>query len=312
MANSYVTTTELLQLGDGNVSDIEVTELLEDAPLVAALSAIEASHDTNHEWLKKTAAPSAGFREVNYGRENRKAAYNKVVKSLKLYDASFSIDLAVLKSKNGEKLRTREAKDHLQAAFADFERQIIYGTTNDAAGFDGLCDEATVDNKDDAMVVDAGGSVADTGSSVWALRVGESAVSIVYGADGEIRIDPEYPTVIEGPAGGSLDAMRTPIVFWGGLQVTTTLDVARICNLTAEGGAGLTDNLLSDLYALFPAGRKPNLFVMSGRSQKQLQQSRTATNATGAEAPFPIEAHNVPIIVTDQISDTEALLTDAA
>ncbi|MDM4014631.1 major capsid protein [Roseiconus lacunae] len=312
MANSFVTTTELLQLGDGNISDIEVSELLEDAPLVAALSAIEASHDTNHEWLKKTAAPATGFRSINDGRENKKATYAKVVKALKLFDASFSIDMGLLKSKSGEALRTREAKDHLMAAFADLEKQIIYGNAQDASGFSGLADEATVDDKDDVMVVDAGGSVANTGSSVWAIRAGESAVSVVYGAGGQVDIGEEYPTVLEGSTTGVFDAMRTPILFWGGLQITTTLDVARICNLTGEGGAGLTDNLLSDLYALFPAGRKPNLFVMSGRSQKQLQQSRTATNATGAEAPFPTEAHNVPIIVTDQVSDTEALLTDAA
>ncbi|QDV44373.1 hypothetical protein Enr13x_42380 [Stieleria neptunia] len=312
MANAFVTTTELLQLGDGNISDIEVSELLEDAPLLAALSAIEASNDTSHEWLKKTAAPTTGFRAINDGRENKKATYTKVVKALKLFDAGFSIDMGLLKSKNGDALRTREAKDHLMAAFADFEKQIVYGTGQDADGFGGFANETTCDDSDDSMVINAAGTTANTASSVWAIRIGEPAVSVVYGANGRIEIGEEFPTVLDGSATGVYDAMRTPILFYGGLQISTTLDLGRICNLTADSGKGLTDDLLSELFALFPAGRKPNAFAMSRRSQKQLQQSRTATNATGAEAPFPTEAHGVPIVVTDQITDTEALLTVAA
>jgi len=48
---------------------------------------------------------------------------------------------------------------------------------------------------------------------------------------------------------------------------------------------------------------------MNRRSLKQLQVSRTATNATGAPAPFPQESFGVPIIVTDAILSTEALET---
>jgi hypothetical protein len=46
---------------------------------------------------------------------------------------------------------------------------------------------------------------------------------------------------------------------------------------------------------------------MSRRSLFQLQSSRTATNATGAPAPIPVESHNIPIAVTDSIVDTEKL-----
>jgi hypothetical protein len=55
----------------------------------------------------------------------------------------------------------------------------------------------------------------------------------------------------------------------------------------------------------------PTILVMNRRSLKQLQESRTATNATGAPAPFPSEAFGVPILVTDAITNTEALLTEA-
>ena len=85
--------------------------------------------------------------------------------------------------------------------------------------------------------------------------------------------------------------------------------VGRIANLTADAGKGLTDDLISDLLSQFPAGMVPTLLVCSRRSLKQLQQSRTATNQTGAPEPFPSDAFGVPLITTDAIIDTEPLET---
>lgn len=307
MANAYTSTTELLQLADGNISDIDVSELLQKAPLLSVLSAMEASNETSHEWLKKTAAPTAGFRAINDGMENTKATYTKVTQALKLFDASFSVDLGLLKARSGDALKRREAIDHLQTAFAEMEQQIVYGTGNDAAGFSGFANEATTAAYDDTMVVNAAGTTANTGSSVWAVRTGEPAVSVVYGGNGRIDIGEEYMTTLAGSSTGIFDAVRTPILFYGGVQVATTLCLARIINLTADSGKGLTDDLISDLLALFPASEGPTHLAMNRRSLKQLQQSRTATNPTGAPAPFPSEAFGVPIVVTDQITSTEAI-----
>lgn len=308
MANAFVGTAELLQLGDGNIGDIDVTELLEDAPLLARLSAIVASNDTSHEWLKKTAAPATGFRSINDGLENTKATYTKVTQALKLFDASFAIDIGLLKSSSGDALRRREAIDHMKAAFANMEKQVVYGTGNLSGGFAGLSNETSVDKKDDAMVVDATGSAVGEATSVWAIRTNESAVSVVYGQNGRIEIGEEYPTVLDGSSTGSYDAKRTPIVFWGGVQVATSLDLGRIVNLTAQAGKGLTDDLVASLLAKFPAGRRPNVIAMNRQSQEQLRASRTTYSPTGMPAPMPEEVFGIPIVVTDQISSAEAIV----
>ena len=309
MANSFVTAADLLQLADGNISDIDVSELLEDTPLLLRMSSIIASNSTSHEWLKKTAAPGAGFRAINDGLENTKAAYTKVTQALKLFDAGFDVDMGLLKAEGGENLKRREAIDHLKAAFVGMESQVIYGTDSDAVGFNGFADQSSVDSISDDMVVDAGGTTASTASSVWAIRLGDAAVSAVYGLGGSIEVGQEYNVLRSGSVTGSYDAVRTPILFYGGLQVATSLDLGRIANLTEDAGKGLTDDLLSELINKFPAGRKPNVIAMSRRSQRQLQQSRTATNPTGAPAPFPESAFGIEIVPTDQISDVEALLT---
>lgn len=308
MAATFVSTVELLQLADGNISDIQVSDLLDDAPLVRELSAIPASNATSHEWLKKTAAPNVGFRAINNGRDNSKAGYTKVTQALKLFDASFDIDMGLLKANAGDRLMRREAIDHLRAAFADYEKQIIYGTGSDAAGFAGLAQEARTLYKDSPMVVDATGTTVGGTTSVWAIRAGESDVSAVYGGDGQIEIGEAYPTLREGSADGHYDAMRTPILFFAGLQVATAWSIGRICNLTAQANKTLTDLLISSLLAKFPAGRPPTHLVMNRQSHMQLQQSRTATNPTGAPAPFPTEAFGIPIVVTDQITNAEAVV----
>ncbi len=307
MADVFTTTADLLQLGDGNISDIDVTELLEDAPFLASMAAMQASYETVHEWLKKTAPPDVGFRQINDGRENSKATYTKRTETLQLFDASFAIDMGLLKARSGMALQRREAVDHLQAAFADMEKQVFAGTNNKADGFNGFQDEDSVNALADAKVVDAGGNAASGCSDVWVVRSGTSNVAIAYGLGATIDIGQTYPTVLPGSSTGRYDAERTPIMVYACVQVATTHDLVRIANIDAANP--LTDDLISKALSLFPAGKSATNMAATRRSVQQLQASRTATNTTGAPAPFPESAFNVPIVVTDQISDTQAPLT---
>lgn len=310
MANAFVSTTELLQLGDGNISDIDVSELLLETPFLTVLPAVVASNMTSHEWLKKTASPVTGFRAINDGLENTKATYTKVTQALKLFDAGFDLDMGLLQARNGDSLMRREAVDHLRSAFQAYEKQIFYGTGTGglSAGFAGFSNETGVDAIADTMVVNATGTTVGGASSVWAVRAMDDGVSLVYGLNGSVSIMPSFGVLRAGSATGSYDAMRTPILFYAGLQVATSLDLGRIVNLTAQAGKGLTDSLISQLINKFPAGRKPTHVVMNRQSHGQLQTSRTATNPTGAPAPFPSEAFGVPIVVTDQLLITEAIV----
>jgi hypothetical protein len=47
------------------------------------------------------------------------------------------------------------------------------------------------------------------------------------------------------------------------------------------------------------------MIAMNRVALKELQQSRTATNPTGAPAPFPAEAFGVPIVTTDALGSAE-------
>lgn len=313
MPDSFQTLADLVTINDKNLAEIEVTDLLDDAPLMRALAGDVASNGTTHKYTKETGAPVVGFRSPNTGRENSKSSDTLVSTDLKLLDASFSVDkgLADAFRDGPEAYIAREARRHLKASFFAAEKQFLNGTGEDADGFSGMADGANLDGLGDAQVVDAGGTTATTGSSVWLIRTNDDGndVTAITGQAGQIEIGDAVVTVVEDTGnGGRFTAYHVPILGWLGLQVGSIHSIVRIANLTEDAGKGLTDELIYEALSVFPASKQPNLIVGNRRSLRQLRASRSATNATGAPAPRPTEVEGIPIITTDAITSTEALL----
>jgi hypothetical protein len=195
-------------------------------------------------------------------------------------------------------------------------QQMYYGSGNNADGFPGLIQSYDSTN----MVVDAGGTTASTGSSVWLLRIADAGNEADDGCrwrmgnNGSMSFLP----VDQIPFADPNDATKKLIKYWTaftcypGFQVQSLLRVCRIKKLTADAGKGLTDALLNQALEKFRAGYGPNLILMTQRSNRQLQASRTATNPTGAQAPWPnsilgIDGKEIPIRVTEALTNTESL-----
>ena len=53
----------------------------------------------------------------------------------------------------------------------------------------------------------------------------------------------------------------------------------------------------------------PNLIVCNQASLEMLRAARTATNATGAPAPMPTEVTGIPVVTTDALTSTEAIIS---
>ena len=130
----------------------------------------------------------------------------------------------------------------------------------------------------------------------------------VAGQNGNLSVDDSVVIRAAGATTGTYPAYYTPIHAWMCLQIGGAYSVGRICNLTAQAGKTLTDALLAQCLATFPASRPPTHWAMNRRSLFQLQAARTATNSTGAPAPIPTESFGIPIVVTDAIVSTEAIL----
>ena len=311
MANDYFTISEFV--ADAlDVARTNTSDLLIDSPVVARMPRLApADGGTTHKYNKYTGQPVVGFRSENDGRENDNSEDTVVSVSLKICDFSFAVDVAVAdawRDGGAEALIAREGARHLQAALFKLEKQLFYGTGTggDSAGFSGFMNSTYLNDLSDAMVIDAGGTTAATASSVYGIRLGTDDVAMVTKNTIDIGA-----TTVQRLAGatGFYPAYWTPASVWVGLQMGGAYSVGRIANLTADTGKGLTDDLISEMLGEFPSGRGPNILVMNRRSLRQLQQSRTATNPTGAPAPFPDSAFGIPIIVTDALLSTEVLET---
>lgn len=306
MADAYMSSADIVNFNESDLS-INISDVLQDAPMLAALSAFSVD-GTVLKYMKKTASAATGFRAANDGRENTTGTYTQVTCSLAIADASFTVDQAIADGfRDGRAaLLGLQAADHMASLMSTIEKEIIIGDGG-ANGFPSLQDEHNA--LSETMVIGAGGTTADTGSSVYAVRSGINDLQVCYGMNGVISIGETSVVPTVGSSTGDFPGYYTPITGWVGLKYGGAYSSGRLCNLTEDSGKGLTDALISQLLAEFPAGRAPNFLVMNRRSLQQLQSSRTATSPSGRPADFPSDSFGIPIIVTDSISSTEALVS---
>jgi len=300
MASATDTLAGLLLLGDMNNADIDVSDLLDDAPVIKALAAVSASHGTTHKYNKRTVAAGVGFRAIGAGQDNAAGSIEQVTETLKLLDATVRRDQGAVQGAPAEYL-ANEARWSLRAALAHAEGQLIDGTGNEADGCNGLADHLYTDDVGDTMVVDAGGS---GGNNVWLVRSTPDDVAIV--TNGEIGVG-ELAQVAIYDGSASYPGYQLPILSWLALQVGSIRTVGRVYNLDGTNGNTLTDDMLSEAISKFPAGRGPTHIIANRTTLQELQASRTATNPTGAPAPFPDMAFGVPIVLTDNMSTSNTL-----
>lgn len=307
MADDLKTLNDLILVNNRNLADIEVSDVLNRAPLLYVLAADYASNGTKHSYTKQTGAPVVGFRTINNGRDHDKSEDSQVDVTLQILDASFHCDSALADAfKDGpEAYIAREALRHIREAMKVAESQFINGiVAGDATGYTGLQDSAGLNHTDDEMVYDAGGAAAL--SSVYAIRTDSDMadVTVITGQDGNISIGTTYEQMMTGANGKKFNAYVTPIQGWLGLQIGGKYSVARLCNIDA-GANSLSDALLSHLLELFPEEAQPTHLVMNRRSRFQLQRSRTATTTSGAEAPLPSDFMGIPIVSTGAVKQNE-------
>jgi len=302
--------SELITINDQNLSDVEgISDLLQGAQIMNALVGDTSSNGTQHKYLKQTAAATVGFREINNGLIHGHSEDTPVSVDLKFLDASFHVDSAYADEfKMGrDAWLAREANRAIAQAFTVAEAQIINGVANLADGFTGLVDAATINALADPTVI-AGGGTTDL-SSVYLIRSTSDLrdVVVIVGNEGNISVGDTYQQMIPGADEGLYNAYVTAIGAWLALQVGSIHSLGRVANLDASTN-GLDDDLISQAIETFPSATPPTMLCMNRRSNGQLQRSRTATNPTGAAAPFPDSAFGIPIVLSDGITNAETIL----
>ena len=270
---------------------------------------------TQYKTLIRTTVPTgSSFRAANAGVTPAKSGYENRLVECFIFNKRWECDKAVADaSEDGrDAYIANEAGGIMEGGFQDLSSQIYYGigAGGQAAGFPGFINQYDATNR----VVDAAGTTDSTCSSVWMPRFGPGHIQLVLGQNGSLELgDVRTESIVDPNAATKrLTAYVQEILAWVGIQVGSLDSLVRIKKLTADSGKGLTDDLLAAALVKFPAGTGPDMVLMNRRSLGQLQNSRTATNPTGAPAPFPtfvtgMDGREIPIGITDAILSTETL-----
>lgn len=271
---------------------------------------------TSYYTVKRTAFPSVGFTGVNEGIAAGKSSFEKQLHQAYVLRGAIECDLAAATAYEGgmAELEMIEASGVAKASLIKLGSQIWYGTSSDAKGFPGIKSFLA---KNSTITVDAGGSTANTASSVYFVKFGTQDVSLVFGNNTTLQLDPFSNQQLSDANGGKYAGRVSNLTAWTGLQVGNANCIGRILNLTEDSGKGLTDSLISQLLQKFPVGYQPDAIFVNRRSRGQLQRSRSVTIFSGNGgkagsnleniAPVPTEAFGIPIITTDSILSTDAI-----
>jgi hypothetical protein len=306
-ANPTNTLAGMLLLNDKNMADIYPNAVLDESPVIMKAFAVPASQGgTTHKFLRRTTAAGAGFRDLQSGVSNAAEKFDDITVNCEILDASFDRDvmLADAYAKGRDAYIEKATLAGLKSGMFKLEQAIF---TNVADGFNGLLQSDDYSITGGTQVINAGGG---SGKSVWVLRWGEEDLAVIAGNNGNMSMlwDNDNPTVVRmtDSWGKAYSAYRVTLAGYFGLQIGSKYCAARICNLDGTSDDLLTDDLIGEAMSKFPASRPPNMIVMNRTALQELRASRTATNPTGAPAPFPFEAFGVQIVVTDALPDDEA------
>ena len=238
-----------------------------------------------------------------------------------------------------------EAQGVIMATYITVGSQLYYGTSNDANGFIGIA--ALTPNLNQAKnqvpaVTTAGGSTASVQTSAYLIWENLRGAHFIFGNDSGLTMLPEWriQQVIDDNDSNKTKkytAYVNNLQGWIGFAVNHPLSVGRIGNINlVTDSKPLTDKLVAELLSYIPLQMRseaianlntggPNKFgpglklLMNPAAAYSLQQSRSplisgvGTAITAADqlkfAQLPVESNGIPIVYTDSITSTEAVLT---
>lgn len=308
MAYEYLTMLDLAKINGSDAVVGLIEENINVAP-EAMIFPARTIPGTSFKTLQRTTLPTSQFRNANEGVEPKKSVYATKLVECYYLDNQMEMDVAIAQADEmGEAhALALEADGHAQSAIQHIGKQVWYGvgTGGDAKGFPGA--QSIVDS---AAVLDAGGTTADTGSSVYGVRVGEKYCSMIFGRN-TVLSSGEWRKQTITRSSKEMTAWKNSLEGWLGFQWVNKHAVCRLKDATEDSGKTVTDAKLAQLLSQLKWA--PQYWFMNRRSLYQLQVSRTSTSNTSGEAskvpmaPVPSEALGIPIIVTDSILSTEAL-----
>lgn len=325
-------TITMLDLAKANCGDVEgplVEEAVGVYPEMSVLAANQlGAGELSYQTLTRTGYPTAGFHDMGGGHLPSKSSTS--LERFEVFPFGGRVEAVKHLADNWKKggaagYFSFEALGIMKTAIYKLCRQIWYGRVADGKGFPGLKNFTAlgtsvtdpISGKEFPMVLNAGGTTAGTASSAYLVVTGENDVELQFGLGSPFNLPEPRIGDVQDPKDPDkkVEAYISVLQGFAGMATPNKHCVRRIANLTLDAGKGMTDALLADALATFPAGVKPSAIFMSTKQRQCLQKSRTVvlqgqgnTRPNQPQiAPLPTEYEGIPIHVTDAIGDTDAI-----
>lgn len=346
MANQLISLLDITKL-KGNDQEVGLLEdTITYAPELSTImgrSIVGTQYKTAHRGL-----PTVAFRKANTGSATVKGTYRQELKECFIIDAQMQADTAVVNAQGTgpgpeggvEDVLIAEAQGVVMATYITVGSQMYYGTSADANGFVGLntlTPNLNAAKNNNPAVVGAGGTTASVQSSAYLIWENIRGAHFIFGNNSGLTMLPEWRIQ------QVLDASNNPYTAyvnnlqgWIGFAVNHPQSVARIGNINlGTDTKPLTDKLVAQLLSYIPLQMRqeaianantggPNKWgpglklLVNPATAYSLQQSRSpVSSGTGtaitsnqplAFADLPTASNGIPIVITDSITNTEAVL----
>jgi hypothetical protein len=275
---------------------------------------------TSYKTVLRDGLPSVSFRSANEGVVPGKSTYRDAMIQMYILDGQIEGDKRVIDAdeRGPAHMLGLEATGIARATLIALASQLYYGTAQDAKGFPGLKAFAAFGGD---FILDATGTTATTASSVYGVRFGEQDASMIYGNNATLTLGEWRTEQLTDSADSTkkYTGYVNDLGGWVGLQLANKWCAGRICNLTADSGKGLTEELIHDFLDLYPASKKPHALFLSGRSMTQLRKSMVPSVTIKSRSASAIvvsqsqaiaqveESTGLRLVVSDSILNTDAI-----
>ena len=347
MANALISYLDLAKRSGGDQEIGLLEDTLTYAPELSTVMGrpiVGTQYKTIHRAL-----PTVSFRAPNTGSYTVKGSYRQTLKECFVIDGQIQADKAVVDAEgHGDGIEgsigdilVDEAQGVIMATYITVGAQFYYGTSNDPNGFVGigaLTGASNAAKNINPAVIKAGGSTASVQTSAYFIWENIRGTHFVFGNNAALTMLPEWriQQVLDSNS-KPYTAYVNNLQGWIGLGINHPNSVARIANINvATDSKPLTDALVAQLLQYMPLQMRQEMLsnANTGGPNKwgpglkmfvspvgaySLQQSRspvssgTGTAITSNEplkfADLPTASNGVPIVLTDSIVNTEAVIS---
>lgn len=292
----------------------EVSKLV---PELAFFDAIQID-GTTFQSVSQVSDPVTGFRAAGNGIDASDEGYELRNFALGILAGLVQRDKAVVDADvRGREATLRAAAISLvRSGMKSLAAKVWAGAKGGTEKFDGcaaLCKSS--------LAISGGGSSANACSSVYAIGKGDDKCHLTFSKSSALlnvaELDWKEGTMI-GANEKPVPSYWTDLTCWAGFACRNANSIARLYNLDASHA--LTDEKLAELVAKYAEandGQNPDALFCTFAQRLALQKSRGTTVRTGARsgieitAGVPLEYDGIPIIATNALTNTEAVVVAA-